>query len=109
MRTLLALTLALCSTYSAAQLDDILKKAGEALEQRDLLVRVGFAEDIFARCLADSGAPLHQLPSVRRDCADGAYQLQTSPALGGRDPRGGLIAQNAAVACGAGERAHFPQ
>jgi len=35
MRTLLALTLALCSTYSAAQLDDILKKAGEALEQRD--------------------------------------------------------------------------
>lgn len=35
MRTLLALTLALCSTYRAAQLDDILKKAGEALEQRD--------------------------------------------------------------------------
>jgi len=35
MRTLLALTLALCSTYSAGQLDDILKKAGEALEQRD--------------------------------------------------------------------------
>jgi hypothetical protein len=37
MRTLLlTVTLALCcSTYSAAQLDDILKKAGEALEQRD--------------------------------------------------------------------------
>jgi len=35
MRTLLAPTLALCSTYRAAQLDDILKKAGEALEQRD--------------------------------------------------------------------------
>jgi hypothetical protein len=37
MRTLL-LTIALalcCSTYSVAQLDDILKKAGESLEQRD--------------------------------------------------------------------------
>jgi hypothetical protein len=37
MRTLLlTLTLALCcSTYSAAQLEDILKRAGDSLEQRD--------------------------------------------------------------------------